>query len=248
MSVLLHLNADMTALRRSRSVRLVAASAVVLAATLTGALASTHGTAEAVADLTTAFGQGEVLVDPLTSLMIGAVLAAYWGSGFRDGSILWSFLAGPSRLVVAAAGLLASAVVGLVIGCTAMLVKMVTLQLTLPDGAVAAWWRDEHGRVAVVGGVVAAVVVAVVAAALSLVIRNAPVAMAVLFGWLLVIEPLLVGLLPRSWWTWLPGHALSALRNAVPDADLGRAAVMVGIYTTVVVLAALTVTHRRDPA
>jgi hypothetical protein len=177
-----------------------------------------------------------VLVDPLTSLMIGAVLAAYWGSGFRDGSILWSFLAGPSRLVVAAAGLLASAVVGLVIGCTAMLVKMVTLQLTLPDGAVAAWWRDEHGRVAVV------------AAALSLVIRNAPVAMAVLFGWLLVIEPLLVGLLPRSWWTWLPGHALSALRNAVPDADLGRAAVMVGIYTTVVVLAALTVTHRRDPA
>jgi ABC-2 type transport system permease protein len=243
-----HVHADVSAFTRSRSVQVVAASALFLGAVLTGALVLTHGTDEPVADLTTAFGQGEVLVDPITGLVLAALVAAYWGSSYRDGSILWSFLASPSRVRVAASGLLASALLGLAVGLATVVVKVVTLHVTLPAGAVASWWQDPHGQTAVAGALLAAVVLAVVAAAASLVTRSAPVAIAVIFGWMLVVEPLLVGLLPRSAWTWLPAHALSAIRNAVPDVDLVRAGTMVALYTALAVVAALVVTARRDPA
>lgn len=248
MTLIHQVRADLMTFVRSRAVRIVAGLALVLGALLTGTLAVTHGTEDAIADLNTAYGQGEVLIDPITGLILAALVAAYWGSSYRDGSILWSFLAAPSRAVVATAGLIASATLGLVVGAATMGVKLVTLQFTLPAHAGASWWQDSHGQVAVGGALVSAAVLAVVATAASLVTRNAPTAIALVFGWMLVLEPLLVGLLPRSAWTWLPAHALSAIRNAVPDVDLVHAGAMVAAYTALAVVLAILVTARRDPA
>lgn len=242
------LQADLFTLSRSRAVAYVAGSAALLGMALTAALAYTAGTDEPAADLSTAFGQGEILIDPITGLLIAALTAAFWGSSFRDGSILWSFLASRSRSSVALGAIVASAVVGLAVAAVTMGLKIATLHLTLPSGVSASWWTDQHGRMALVGALVSGLVMAIVGTCASLLTRNAPAAIAVVFVWMLVVEPLIVGLLPRSTWLYFPGHALSAMRNAVPDVDLGRAAVMVVLYVALTIGGATWALTRRDPA
>ena len=242
------LTADLYTLTRSRTVRWVSLGAVVLGALLTGALAMTHGTADQLADLGTAYGQGEVLIDPITSLVIAALAAAFWGAAYRDGSILWAYLAGSSRVVVGISALVTSALLGLVVSALVVATKVVTLLATNPTDAGFLAWGDTHGRVAIGGALLSGVVMAVVSTAASLILRSAALAIATVLGWMLVIEPLLVGLLPRDTWTWLPAHALTAIRNAVPDVDLTRALLMVLAYTAVAVGAALLAVTRRDPA
>lgn len=242
------LRADLHTVRHSRTVAWVVIAAAALGALLTGSLVYTSSTDTPVADLATAFGQGEVIIDPITGLMIAALTASTWGAAFRDGSVLWSFLETGSRATVAVAALLSSAVVGLALSAAVISVKVVTLHLTLPSGVEAMWWADQHGRVAVAGALVSGTSMAVLGAAASLLTRGAAVAMGVLFGWMLVLEPLLVGLLPRSTWTWLPAHAISSIRNAVPDVDLTRSAVMVAVYLALAAACAVAATRRRDPA
>lgn len=242
------LRADLHTARHSRTTAWVLAAGTALGALLTGALVYTSSTDTPVADLGTAFGQGEVIIDPITGLLVAALTASTWGAAFRDGSILWSFLATGSRATVAGAALLSSAVVGLVISATVTAVKVLTLHLTLPTGVEAMWWEGPHGRLAVTGALVSGAAMGVLGAAASLLARGAAVAMGVLFGWMLVLEPLLVGLLPRDTWTWLPAHAISSIRNAVPDVDLTRSAVMVAVYLAAASAAAVVVIARRDPA
>lgn len=248
MTVTRALRADLFVLRRSRTVWWVALTAVTLGVLLTGSLVYTSTSDEPVADLTTAFGQGEVLIDPLTGLVIAALVASIWGAAHRDGSILWSFMAESSRGRVVLAAVLASALLGITLSALVIVLKIVTLHLTLPAGTEVMWWQDEHGRVAILGALVSGLAMAVLGASASLLTRSASAAIAVLFGWMLVVEPLLVGLLPRSTWTWLPAHAISAIRNAVPDADLGRAGAMVALYTVLIAAAAVLLSTRRDAA
>ena len=248
MSMTNALRADLHTTRHSRTVWWVWLTAALLGVLLTGSLVYTFHTDEPVADLATAFGQGEVLIDPVSGLVIAALTASLWGAAYRDGSVLWSFLAEERRAVVAVAALASSALVGLAMSATVILLKVLTLHLFLPVGLDVTWWQDAHGRTAVAGAVVSGVSMALLGTAASLLTRNAAAAIGILFGWLLVLEPLLVSLLPRSTWTWLPGHAISSIRNAVPDVDLTRSATMVVVYLAAACLAATAVTARRDPA
>ena len=83
-----------------------------LGALLTGSLVYTSSTDTPVADLATAFGQGEVIIDPITGLMIAALTASTSGLAFRQRSAPGrSSTTGAPRATVAVAALLSSAVV-----------------------------------------------------------------------------------------------------------------------------------------
>ncbi|MCX6406409.1 MAG: hypothetical protein NTV28_05785 [Propionibacteriales bacterium] len=246
MTTLTCLRADLVTLLRSRAVRFTVVGATALAALLTGSLVATSGGADAAVDVSTTFGQVETLIDPITGLVVAAMLAAYWGSGFGDGSILWSFLAARSRAVIALSALATGALLGLTAAAAASVTKVLTLSIAL-GGREALWWGDDRAVLALGGALVAGVALGVAATAVSLVVRHGAVAVGLLFGWLLLVEPLVARLLPESTWTWFPGQALAAVRNAVERADTGHALAVVTVSTLLLAAASVLVTVRRDP-
>lgn len=248
MSLTQQVRADVRTAAASRMLRIASPLIAAAAALVTLGLAASHGTTTEVADLATAWGQGEVLVDPLTGLFLAAVLASFWGGAHRDGAILWHYLAGERRWHVAASAIAVGTLVGVGVGVVATLAKIVALVAALPDGVAAAWWESGHGTWAVGGAVFAAATLAVTATCLAFVVRNAAAALGVVFGWILLVEPLVVSLVPGDWRAWFPGHALIAVRNHVESVDTSTALVTSLAYTAALVVATLLLVERRDPA
>ena len=248
MTLFSQFRADGFVLLRSRTFLIAVAAIVVAAALVTLGLVLSYGTADQVADLTTSWGQGEVLIDPLTGLFLAGVIASFWGSAHRDGTILWHFFAARKRSHVVVAALLITAGVGIVVGVLAMAAKSLTLQTMLPPGTAARWWESDHGLWAVTGGIFATVCLSVTAGCVAFLFRHGAAAIGVMFGWVLLVEPFLVSMLPLSWRVWFPGHALIAVRNHVEAVSTPTALCTAVGYVLLLVTVTVVVVKNRDPA
>lgn len=248
MSLTQQVRADLSTAAASRTLRIAAPLIAGAAALVTLGLAVTYGTNTQVADLSTPWGQGEVLVDPLTGLFLAAVLASFWGAAHRDGAILWHYLAGERRWHVVASAITVGALVGVLVGVVATAAKIGTLVASLPDGVSASWWESSHGTWAVGGAVFAAGTLAVTATCLAFVLRNGAAALGVVFGWILLVEPLVVSLVPSEWRAWFPGHAMIAVRNHVESVVTTQALATSLAYTALLVVGTVLLVQRRDPA
>lgn len=246
-TLLRFVRADLLQFRYSSTTLIAAASAVGLAALLTGMLVSTAG-AETGIDLGTAWGQGEVLVDPLTGLILLGLFASVWGNSYRDRSVTWSYLQTPHRGTVLAAQLISSAIVAFVVGLLAVAAKVATLQV-MAGPPPAPWWTDNHGLLAVAGAVATTTVLAVVGTAIAVLTRSAALAVGVVFGWILLVEPLVLGMLtvPEVVHQAFPGYSLGVIRNGLDDLDVAKAAVLMVGYTVALAAAVFVVHRRRDP-
>jgi len=248
MSIVRHIHADLLGAATSRTLRVAVPCIVAFAALVTAGLVTTYGTENEVADLATAWGQGEVLVDPLSGLLVAAVLATFWGAAHRDGAILWSFLAGAGRWRVAVSALVVALLVALVTGVLAAAAKIGTLTALAPSDVPLVWSSHPHGTWAVGGGIFAVATFSLTATCLAFLLRHGAATLGVLFTWVLLVEPLVAGLLPREGRPWLPGHALIAVRDHVPDVSTVAALATSLGYTAALVAVTLVVVARRDPA
>ncbi|MGP7960642.1 hypothetical protein ACTVCO_07505 [Sanguibacter sp. A247] len=248
MSLTRHVRADVRSAATTRTLRIALPALTLLAALVTAGLVTTSGTGNAAVDVRMPWGQAETLVDPITGLLLAVVLAALWGAAHRDGEILWHYLADTRRWRVAASAVLVASLVG---ACAAILTagaKILTLHGTLPAAVEPAWWHSDHGTWALAGALLAAVTLAIVATCAAFLVRNAAGAIGGVLGWILVLEPLVATLLPRDVRMWLPGHALSAVRDHVDQVPTGQALAISLGYTLVLVAVTLVVVQRRDPA
>lgn len=243
-----HLRADLRELQTSRTWRWTAVAVMTLGVALTSALVGASGN-DGIGDVTTAAGQGESIIDPLTGLVLGVLAAAYWGSQHRDGALVWSFVAGRSRLAVLAAALASTVVVSVLLAALVTAIKIGSLALLVgPAGTEFMVFSDERGVTATWGALVAAVFLAALGTACGFVARHGAMAVGALLGWLLVIEPVIASLLPRRFVVYFPGQAMAAIRNAVADVDQTTALSVMLVALTVVVVTAGALAVRRDPA
>ena len=223
-------------------------AAATLAGALTGGLVAASEE-EQIADVTTAWGQGEVIIDPLTGLILGVMAAAYWGSLHKDGALLWHYLAGAPRWVVFVSAVVVTTAICVAAAALVMGVKLAVLTATLlPSGTELAWWRDAHGVTAMYGALVAAAFLGAVSTSVAFITRNAALAIGLVLTWLLVVEPITANLLPDRFTVYFPGQAMALIRNAADGADQGQAGLVIVLAVGVVVGLGLALASRRDPA
>lgn len=240
------IRAELMLLTRSRAVRWSVVTAWLFAAVVTGGLLSTYGSEQQAVDVSTAAGQAEVLIDPLSGLVVlalGVVLAA---GDFRTGAVVWTYLATPERWRWAAAKVVVAALLGAVVGVVAELVKLGTLAALQPAGAGPVQWSQGVLWQAVAGSVISPTALAVAGAALGLATRNVAGAITGALVWIVVLEGVVRSFLPEAVVPFLPHTALAELRNLTGTAPYAQSATVVGVTLAVLVAGALVLTQRRD--
>jgi ABC-2 type transport system permease protein len=162
--------ADLRAMRETRSIVLVCAGAVVLAA-----VTAATGTAHQLTDLL----RTEILVLTVLVLIAGAIAGA---GEFQYGTIAWTLLAAPDRRAAAAAKVVAAAVVGAV---TAALVLGVTLGVGALKEGGPPLGTGAGGLVA--GQLVLGALTAAFGLTIGVALRNMPAAIASVFVLALIV-------------------------------------------------------------
>jgi ABC-2 type transport system permease protein len=188
----------------------------------------------------------------LASGSLAAAFAAIVGlmamtTEFRHGTIRPTLLATPKRTNVLIAKILASAIVGAAFGIVGILISYVRGKIVLSargiHGAL-----DTHDLVLLFGGtILASALWGAFGAGLGAAIRNQVGAIVGLLVWVLFVENIVFGLVPKVG-RWFPGEASNALTQIDTQHQL---AVLPGtlIFLAYVLAAALVgafVTERRD--
>jgi ABC-2 type transport system permease protein len=189
----------------------------------------------------------------LGALFAGLVGAMSITAEIRHGTIRPTFLATPRRSRVIVAKAIASSLIGVVFGLAAA-------AFALGIGSAALKARGipvdlDAGDIAqlIAGGAVAAALWGPIGVGLGALLRNQVAALVGLFAWLLFVEGLVFGLLPKAG-RLLPGTAGSAIAGATTTGEVrpllapAVGALLLVLYGTASVAAGWTATNRRDVA
>jgi ABC-2 type transport system permease protein len=201
------LSAELLKLRTTRMVYglLGALLAIVAVATIVAVAASSKGELERDPE--------GLFASPLSGIVFVLILGVMLLAGeFRHGTITQTLLATPVRWKVLVAKLVAAAILGFAF---AVLAELLALALGVPAFALkgADFTFNHEAAELVACNIGAMTIAATLGVALGAVIRNQVAAIVVVFGWLLILEPLLgAGLEENA--KYLPGAAIAAIVGA----------------------------------
>jgi ABC-type transport system involved in multi-copper enzyme maturation permease subunit len=205
------------------------------------------------ADLRTEAQQRGILTDVGVNLAI--LFAALLGalsitSEFRTGTIRPTFLLTPRRAQVIAGKTVCVFAAGAVIALLAAGTAAVTGSLGLAIRGVSVQVTAGDATRLLVGATTAGALWAAIGLGVGAVLRAQVPSTVGLFAWLLFVEQVLAGDVPRAH-RFVPGGLAQALAGPNRDSVLSSAtlaAVLLLAYTAATVLAGLTATRRRDVA
>jgi hypothetical protein len=226
------LSAELLKLRTTRTVYglLGGLLAIVAVATIVGVATTSKGELERDPE--------GLFASPLSGIVFVLLLGVMLLAGeFRHGTITQTLLATPVRWKVLVAKLVAAAILGLAF---AVLAELFALALGAPALALKeADFRFNDEAVDLVAGTIGAMTIAgPLGVALGTAIRNQVAAIVVVFGWLLILEPLLAAGLDENA-KYLPGAAIAAVVGADDQDLLSTGGGVAVALTYVVVLAVL---------
>nr|WP_042191740.1 ABC transporter permease subunit [Kibdelosporangium sp. MJ126-NF4]CEL20259.1 Putative ABC transport system membrane protein [Kibdelosporangium sp. MJ126-NF4]CTQ97485.1 Putative ABC transport system membrane protein [Kibdelosporangium sp. MJ126-NF4] len=238
-------------LRITRSMRLLAALAVVLCAAWVVLQVVVFIKPETVNGRAVESAYSMAQQGYVFALILGVIVVA---SEYRHRTITWAFLVTPRRGLVITAKLLSSSVIGLAVGLAAVVVTAPLTAILLSAYDYPVWTANVP--LVLLGSVVSTALWCLFGAALGALIRNMVAAITVAFLWVFYAEWALVMLVPAVG-RWTPtgvGKAASgwnrdALGSFAPAGDLlpmwAGALLMIG-YAVVAAVAARVISVRRD--
>ncbi len=165
---------------------------------------------------------------------------------YRSGTIAGTFLATPLRWPVITAKVLASAITGFVFGVVCALIPVVSAEVYLVLKGYGTRFGGSVGLAVAVVGLVGGSSGAI-GAGVGSALRSQLVAILVVLGWMLVVEPLAGGLVPDLL-PWLPfSGAQASLSQQTPGLFApGTGGLLLAGYIVLAMAAGIAVTRRRD--
>lgn len=240
------LRSEFVKLRTTRTAFGLLAGAVALAGLALWGSLSGATAAELAAGLTAPFGYAGIVIIVILFVMVLGIRS--FTDEVRHGSVVPTFLATPKRVRVLAAKTTVSAAAAVVFAVAALAVGtgVIAVYLVAHGYAVpVAWWT--MGAL-FAKAIAIAVLWAAIGVSIGVVVRHQVAAIVGALAWLLVVENILSGLIPKIA-AWLPASASGAAMGIDSASALVTPAVglivLVG-WTVGAVALASTVIRRRD--
>jgi ABC-2 type transport system permease protein len=222
----------------------------LVAVLLLSVAGTSQGTAAGLRVITTTDDMRSFIFVTQGSLPFVLVLAATMAtSEFRYGTATLTYLATPSRATVFGGKAAAAAVVGCVFGVAAAAVGLiVAVGWLAAKGSHVPFDASVAGALGQIG--LHAAYGALLAVAFGALVRSQVVSILGLLGWIFILEPLLVGIVPRLA-KWAPFSGVQPLFGATGDTTAALfgwvgALVLACAYVAVFAIAAVAVERRRD--
>ena len=216
---------------------------------LFGVIAGSFGTE---ADLWLLKNQRELISNGAFAAAFAAMIGVLaMTSEFRHGTIRATFVFTPARTVVVAAKVLASALVGIVFGALGAALALGVGVVTIRGHGYDVLLDVGDVRQLLAGTIVMSALWATIGVGVGAVLRNQVLTIVGLFGWVFVVETLLVQQLPAVG-RYAPGAAGTAMTgNTVSDSTVEllppvAGGVLLALYAAAFVAAGALVTSRRD--
>lgn len=174
-------------------------------------------------------------------LLLGVMLLA---GEFRHGTITQTLLVTPSRWKVLAAKIIMAAFLGLSFAIVAELFALVLgVPLLMAKGVEVSF---DHDATRLVGGTIGAMAItAVLGVGVGTLIRNQVAAIITAFGWLLLVETVLIGAIQEQA-KYAPGQAIAAIVGDSENLLSARAGVALALAYAAALLAAGQFVFSRD--